>query len=84
MKEKDRKNFPSHHMGEKVENGFGSPIEQRIAPFCTPSSLDDERGVIATVPSRLIALAWQFDFAKSGPKLEGGHLNFRGHFEEDK
>ena len=84
MKEKDRKNFPSHHMGEKVENGFGSPIEQRIAPFCTPSSLDDERGGVAAVPSRLITLAWQFDFAKSGPKLEGGHLNFWGYCEEDK
>ena len=71
-------------MGEKVENGFGSPIEQRIAPFCTPSSLDDERGVVAAVPSRLIALTWQFDFAKSSPKLEGGHLNHRVHFGEDK
>ena len=84
MKEKDRKNFPSHHMGEKVENGFGSPIEQRIAPFCTSSFLNDEQGGVAAVPSWLIALTWQFNFAKSGPKLEGGHLNFRGYCEEDK
>ena len=67
-----------------MENQFDNRIKQRIAQFCTPSSFDDEQVVIGEMSSHSIALAWQVDYSKFGPKLEGGHLNYRVHFEEDR
>ena len=66
-----------------MENQFDNRIEQRIAQFCIPSSFDDEKVVVGEMPSHSISLAWQVDCSKFGPKLEGGHLNYWVHFEED-
>ena len=67
-----------------MENQFNNRIEQRIAQFCTSSSFDDEQVIVGEMPSHSIALAWQVDCSKFGPKLESGHLNYRVHFGEDK
>ena len=59
-------------------------IERSNNSTCTPFSVDDEPIAFGEAPSHSIALTWQFDCSKFGPKLEGDHSKIPMHFGEDR